>query len=180
MKRAVNQLLRSLGVAGLTACTFSLNSAPSAAQEPAPGNREIQQPQSRALTTPMPAQPGTVKQVAPPQAANAPFPPLPPEHQQYLDKVLDKWTQETEKITRYRSDFQRWTFDGQPTHSQYAKGSVAYEKPDKGFFKVADLYFNKGKNANGAPQFGQVNGMFGEWWVCDGKTLHDFDQNSKP
>ncbi len=113
----------------------------------------------------------------------APFPPLPPEQVQYLDQVLNFWTQETEKIERYRCDFQRWTFDGAvynnaPQHSQYAKGIVRYMKPDQGLFKVESLYFNQAK-AGQAPQFNAVQGRFGEWWICDGKTLHEFDRNQE-
>jgi TIGR03009 family protein len=119
------------------------------------------------------------QQQAAPAAVGAPFPAIDPRLQKYLDDVLGYWSQQTQAIERYRCDFQRWTYEGDAVHAKFAQGNIRFMKPDKGTFKVEEMYFNKGKDAGGKPMFGKVGGQFGEWWVCDGKILHEFDRTQK-
>ena len=121
-------------------------------------------------------------QVVQPNGPLTPFPPLSPQLQQYLDAVLKHWSEKTTSIERYRCDFQRWTFEPGQTdgrHGQYAKGILRFMKPDKGMFRVDDLYFYKGANQDGSPNYSKVEGRFGEYWICDGTKVHDFDRTQK-
>ena len=86
--------------------------------------------------TPRPAGP----QPAGPPAAQTPFPPLPPQDQQFLDRVLANWEQRSKAVDRYRCTFKRWEYDpvfGPPnTFKTYSEGLIQYQTPDKGMFKV--------------------------------------------
>jgi TIGR03009 family protein len=116
-------------------------------------------------------------------APQAPFPPLTPEYQQFLDQVLAKWEAETAKVEVYRCNFRRYQYDPslhQDGAATIAMGSVRYMKPDKGLFRVDQLYTNNGRDANGQPKFEvNPNNQFGEYWICDGEYVHIMERQEK-
>ena len=120
-----------------------------------------------------------------PAAAAAPVAPIAPltqEEVKYLDQLLNFWSQQTASIERYRCDFERWTYDSnevKDTHARYGKGVLRYMTPDRGLIKVEDVYFHQGKDPQGNPKYGKVAGQFGEWWLCDGTWLHNYDRTEK-
>jgi TIGR03009 family protein len=154
-------------------CACLLCSTPVHAQQLNPGQQSNQgRPtsiQQQAVQQPAATQPPQPQQ---------PFAPLSADMQKYLDSILSHWSQSTDSIDMYRCTFKRWTFEGQPRHTRYATGFLGYSKPDQGVFKVEELFFDKSQN-NGPAAFQKVPGMFGEWWVCDGKGLHEYDESDK-
>ncbi len=112
-----------------------------------------------------------------------PFEPLKPEYQDYLDRVLAKWEEESSKVNRYECEFLRYQFDPSlVTQHAYtvAAGTVKYMKPDKGLFKVNEIVYYKTEDENKQPKY-EVNAQkqFGEYWICDGQYVHVLDQNEK-
>ncbi len=117
------------------------------------------------------------------QQAVAPFPPLTPAFQQYLDKVLDAWQKETSKVERLKCEFKRFQYDPALNATGYysvASGELKYMAPDKGLFRIDDLRFFTGLDANNKPLF-EVNkrNEFGEYWICDGVFVQILDRNEK-
>ncbi len=156
----------------------------SLAQPPA---NVIQQPVSKPKNVPTPIQ--AAAQAATPVAApvaamgQAPFPPLQPAFQKYLDDVLAAWEKSTKNIDRYQCKFSRWQYDPTKTNDPAvfytaASGAIRYMAPDKGMFQVEDLRFRKQK-PDGSWGYEAIDGQFGEWWICDGESVHLYDQTLK-
>jgi TIGR03009 family protein len=123
-----------------------------------------------------------------------PFPELTPVEQQTIDQILAYWEQETAKIERFSCEFSRWEFDSQaPGVQELAKqlgrgdvtvaasrGVVRFQKPDRGLFKT-EVYT---KMTGALSKDRQVElkvdpNNSGEWVVCDGKFVWDYDRKEK-
>ena len=117
------------------------------------------------------------------QPPQLPLPPLSPQQQAHLDQVLNYWQAKTEKIERYRSDFRRWQFNSKEAPPNVAitvgDGVIRYMKPDHAVFRVDQVVHFQGLDANNQPQYQQLENSFGEFWVCDGKTVQVRDRNKK-
>lgn len=120
---------------------------------------------------------GQAAQAAAP--AQQPFPPLTPQQQAQLDQVLLAWQAQSQGTKTLECKFQRWHFDlmAAPAgiHAHKAEGEIKYAKPDKGLFRVDSMMFYKGMVA-GKPQFGPNPKAFGEYWVCNGVELIEYDR----
>lgn len=123
-----------------------------------------------------------------------PFPPLSAQEQATIDSILAYWEQETAKIERFSSEFTRWEYDSQaPGVAELARqlghteipvaagqGVIRFKKPDSGLFKT-DVY---AKMTGQLTPKGQVelkndDKNFGEWVVCDGRSVWDYDRKEK-
>lgn len=108
--------------------------------------------------------------------------PLHPDLQKHTDNVLNFWEFHSGKIERYRCDFQRWEYDRQNFDQQqfqtYSKGRIKYAKPDKGLFEVTELTQVQ-KQAGGKFGFDKQQATEFEKWICDGKTVFEFDHRNK-
>ena len=123
-----------------------------------------------------------------------PFPELTPQEQQTIDQILAYWEQETAKIERFSCEFSRWEFDSQAPGVQElarqigrgditvaaSRGVVRFQKPDRGLFKT-EIYT---KMTGGLTKDKQVElkvdpNNSGEWVVCDGKFVWDYDRKEK-
>lgn len=117
-----------------------------------------------------------------PTAPKAPFAPLTAQQETELTQLLQAWEVQSNKVDRLECDFTRWHYDlvAAPAgvHATWAKGEIRYASPDKGMFKVNELKFFKGMQA-GKPQYDVSDGQFGEYWVCNGQQLLDFDRGEK-
>lgn len=103
------------------------------------------------------------RQAAPQGAPNAaapqpqaPFQLTPPEQAQ-LDRVLNLWQQASNSIKSFRCEFTRWQFTAANPKAAAAidQGVLKYAAPDKGLF--------------------QIVGNQPEQWICDGKSMYQFD-----
>ena len=172
----------------ILAFVFAGSVRDSLAQQPAnviqqPGQQAGQQPgQQAGGQPPMPAA-GQMPAVAGAQMGQAPFPSLTPDYQKYLDNVLAAWENSTKGIQRFQCKFSRWQYDPTKTNDPNAfytaaSGVLRYMAPDKGMFKVEDLRFRKQK-ADGKWGHEAIPDQFGEWWICDGESVHLYDQTQK-
>ena len=124
------------------------------------------------------------QQTAGSSALPAPFPPLPPEHEQFLDQVLALWEQRSQAVERYRCAFQRWEYDPvfgpRDTFKTYSEGVIKYAAPDKGLFRVDRIMeYTAPAQPGDKPPFQQREGELGEHWICDGKSIYEYDAINK-
>lgn len=111
--------------------------------------------------------------------------PLPEEHARYLDQVLKYWEHRTSEIQRYRCRFKRWEYDvnwvGNPDVAKtFAEGVIKYAAPDKGLFHVEKASQVVLPLPNGQPpKYKPLDPTLNEHWVCDGKSLFEFDGRNR-
>lgn len=141
--------------------------------------------QAPGVTNPGQATPVAPTQIALPEAqmGNAPFPALDPALQKFLDEALTYWQQSTAQIQRFECKFNRWQFDPTKTNNPNdfytaSSGVIRYLKPDKGMFQVEDLRYRREKDG-GKVDYEALPGHFGEWWICDGASVHEYDRTEK-
>lgn len=141
-----------------------LISAPTNAQQPpaAPAARVATQGQA-----PQPVQP---------------FPPLTAAERAQLTQVLTAWESQSKGTKTLDCKFARWHYDQFAAPLQYhanrADGVIKYAAPDKGLFRVDSLVFYAGV-VDGKPQYKADPGQHGEYWVCNGQQLIEFDRAQK-
>ncbi len=109
--------------------------------------------------------------------------PLPPQHAQFLDQVLQYWQDRTSKISRFRCRFKRYEYDstfgpGSKIAKTYAEGEIQYSSPDKGLFRTTLLkaYVRDKDHPQGAYI---ERPLQADHWICDGKSVFKFDYNKK-
>jgi TIGR03009 family protein len=128
---------------------------------------------SVAIQLPAVAQVAANDQPAPgPAAGNLaapPWLPLDPARQKHIDDVLNYWEWSTSKVERYRCQFKRWEYETEL--KTYSEGAIKYAAPDKGLFQVE--VFKQ------APDWTPQEDGFREHWICDGKSIFEFDYNNK-
>lgn len=123
-----------------------------------------------------------------------PFPELTPQEQQTIDQILAYWEQETAKIERFSCEFSRWEFDSQAPGVQEiarqlgrgditvaaSRGVVRFQKPDRGLFKTEVYTKMTGQVSKDKQVELKVDpNNSGEWVVCDGKFVWDYDRKEK-
>ena len=124
----------------------------------------------------------------PPAAAGPQVPswfPLPKEHADYVEKILAHWENKSKDVQRYRCRFNRWEYDpnwvGDPkVPKSFAKGLITYAAPDKGKYQVEEsmqvvLPLTPGQE----PKFTSDPEELNEHWVCDGKSIFEFEGREK-
>jgi TIGR03009 family protein len=123
-----------------------------------------------------------------------PFPNLTADEQKMLDQVLAYWEQETSKIQRFNCEFSRWEYDSQaPGVAELARqigsmevpiaagqGVIRFQKPDRGLFRTDTYLKMTGQlTADRRVELKKDANNFGEWVVCDGKNVWDYDRKVK-
>ena len=116
--------------------------------------------------------------------------PLTAEQDKHLDEVLKYWEWQASQIQRYRCKFTRWEYDpvvlprDKDIAASIAQGSIQFAAPDKGLFKVEKLHqivVQKQGNVtipsikDGRPEYSAPKNPFFEHWICDGKSIFEFD-----
>lgn len=141
---------------------YSTNPQP-AAGTTQQGYGQSQSPYQPRTTVPAPSG-GMTQQARPaaPQAVRAPFT-LSPQQQAQVDQVLTAWCNRSGQINRFEAKFARWIFNAAFTkpgqNPPRELGQVWFVAPDKGRF--------------------QVSGDQPENWICDGKTLWEYNYVKK-
>lgn len=159
-------------------------------------------PQKTGQQKPRPQNPGATGPARPkmagPQGADpnaiipCPFKALTKAQQKELDTLLDKWEQRSAGIERFRCKFERWEYDpvfgpaDPETAKTFGVGDLKYAAPDKGLFKVNSIKvwtLPVGKDGKPVPKakgtYEDKAGVFGEQWICDGKSVFQFDYRQK-
>jgi TIGR03009 family protein len=120
---------------------------------------------------------------AQPKIIPCPWDPLKPAEQKSLDQLMLAWEQHSGKVERYRCNFERWEYDpiGGPKdpaqHKTNSTGRILYASPDKGLFEVKTRKaWLKASEAGKKDEYVLTpHEEIGEHWVCDGKSVFQFD-----
>jgi TIGR03009 family protein len=194
-----------IAVAGLLACL----PLPAAGQNPAAPQRQFAQPGQFAPQGPAAPQgqfapqgpaapqgqfapqgqqgppPAIRREAAPPRIPVAPFELTEPQ-QKYLDSILNYWEYKSQQVERFRCQFTRWEYDpvfgpkDKDTAKTESVGTIMYAAPDKGLFKVEKMYhFTAPQNAGEQPRYEERPGEVGEHWVCDGRSVFEYNHQQK-
>ncbi|HJN10254.1 MAG TPA: TIGR03009 domain-containing protein [Pirellulaceae bacterium] len=146
-----------------------------------PGQQRTGQQRPVAQTQPRPA---ANQGVAPQRGATAPpWMPLTPDHEVYLNKILNYWEHKTSSVERYRCNFHRWEYEmarlGKVLKT-YTEGKIQYASPDKGLFKAEVIkHRTPPKQPGGEPGWEDQVGGPREHWVCDGESIFEFNHSLK-
>ncbi|MGE0757031.1 MAG: hypothetical protein AB7F89_10565 [Pirellulaceae bacterium] len=120
--------------------------------------------------------------------------PLSKEHETYLNGILKYWEYQASQVQRYRCKFTRWEYDPVvlPRHPEIAavigQGNIQYQSPDKGKFQIEKLWdisvHQQGEVREpiikeGKEQYVERKEVLDEHWVCDGKSVFQFDGRNK-
>lgn len=141
-------------------------------------------PLAQVTTVPGNATPG-VGQTASQAAQQAPAPPfqLDPVEQQFVDQILQMWENESAKIKTFTCEFQRLEYDpvfGPPdVPLTKSTGFLTYAKPDKGSFKINDIYRFVQKDTEKPGDYELQKDEVGEHWVCDGDAVYEYKHDKK-
>ncbi len=150
-----------------------------------PHSAHSQQPNREPIRAPVAGPPPFPQSVAP--IAPDWFP-LAPNLDKHLNDVLQFWEQEGNKIGRFECNFQRWEYDptfgpkGENDYRTYSEGEIKYLKPDKGLFKVLTTWVHKAPkegDPGGKPEYVKKKVEYDDFWICDGKSVFQFDPNKK-
>lgn len=140
----------------------SLVSQPSGGQPISPGPASI-----------VPRNTPTLERREPLATASAPFH-LTPDQQAQVDEILTQWDEASRKRHRFACEFFRFDFvpafsssPDVPLHID--QGEACFSAPDKWMFAIhGEFVENK-----------LVEGQRAERWVCDGKSIYEFDYPGK-
>ena len=145
----------------------------------------------RPVSSPLPGA-GSGKEIV----TKNPFPALSPAEQAHLDQVLNYWEGSTANIERYSCKLLRWQYnssdnfvaelakklgtDIRNVNVSTASGELKYMAPDKGMFKIDKLLKLTGQlDATNQKEMKEFDNVFGEWWLCDGEKVYEYDRSRK-
>jgi TIGR03009 family protein len=171
-------------------------------QEPLPAVEQQQSVQLTPTETPaqhIPAQlapaqmPPTLDQIGPPMAppegavaaqgpVSAPFQ-LSAVEEQFVDQILQQWENQSAQVKTFDCKFERWEYDPVfgPAEDPMikSKGQLTYSKPDKGSFKIDQIYRHTQKDPAQPAEYLVQEHEVGEHWVCDGKAVYEYKHDKK-
>lgn len=111
-----------------------------------------------------------------------PFPPLSAEQQAQLQQLLAAWETQSQETETLECRFKCWSYDPFAAPAMVpateAQGVIKYAAPDKGLFRVDKKLFFQGMKDD-KPTYEEQPGKFGDWWVCTGEMLIEFDRGRK-
>jgi TIGR03009 family protein len=119
--------------------------------------------------------------------------PLTAEHERYLGDLLSYWEQNSKRVEKYKCNFRRYEYDSQivayrdPQTNQLAAFSVAFGEirfaaPERAKFETTTIMeFSKPPQKPGdqAEYKEREDKDVHERWICDGKSIFDFDFENK-
>jgi TIGR03009 family protein len=154
---------------------------PAAARRTPPTARDSQRvaAQPRQLSAPAPALADAAAPLAGPPKEFV----LSPEQQQRVDQILTYWEHHTAKIKTHECNFRRDNFDSVFGTADVPRtidfGTIRYMHPDKGLFRVDRTYDVNAQASDPKQKYVQQQVQFGEYWMCDGESIYQFDARTK-
>jgi TIGR03009 family protein len=147
---------------------------------------------ARAQSNPAARSPSAQPQPARPpvQAPRGPVAPPPgfnitAEQQKWIDDILNYWQVSSAKVSTYSTSFIRWEYNpafvrDPNTPWTEAAGVIRFAQPDKAMYRVDEVkYYEAPQRPGERPTYLQREGDAGEYWVCDGKSIMEFDGRNK-
>ena len=119
--------------------------------------------------------------------------PLTAEHEKYLGELLSYWEQNSKRVQQYKCNFRRYEYDSQivayrdPQNNQLAAfnvafGEIRFAAPERAKFETTSIMeFSKPPQKPGeqAEYKEREDKDVHERWICDGKSIFDFDFENK-
>jgi TIGR03009 family protein len=119
--------------------------------------------------------------------------PLTLEHEKYVDNLLTYWEANSSRVEKYKCDFRRYEYDSEivayrdPQNNQLAAfsvgfGEIRFAAPERAKFETTSIMdFSKPPQKPGdQAEYEQREGNdVHERWICDGKSIYDFDFENK-
>ena len=110
---------------------------------------------------------------------------LTPAEEQQVNQLLRLWENRTSGIKTFQTDYSRFEYDPifgpKNEYKTKSAGEIRYAAPDRGMIKEKDVFhYDAEKAKRGAkPPFSRKEGYVGEHWVCDGKSVFEFDHSQR-
>lgn len=115
--------------------------------------------------------------------------PLEPAHVKYVNDLLDWWEKNSKQVEKYKCDFLRYEYDTEnvnwrdPQTNRLAahkitQGEIRFAAPDRARYETTKvMQFSKPPQKQGdQAEYKEANDKTAqERWICDGKSLFDFD-----
>lgn len=170
--------------------------APQTTRQTAPQSRSGQNYQPRLTPQQQAAQARAAQQKTNQQGfVQPPGFPLNAEHTKYVEQLLDLWERTSRDVKKYKCKFQRYEYDTGivgyrdpqtnvlAAHSR-AYGEIRFAAPDRARFETTSILDFKARPQKPGEQPTYVQRPNGnndvlERWVCDGKTIYNFDFEQK-
>lgn len=119
--------------------------------------------------------------------------PLPADHTQYLNELLSYWEQNSKRVEKYKCSFRRYDYDSEqvnyrdPNSNRLAAYSVAFGEirfaaPERAKFETTSImdFFKPPQQPGQQAEYKQRESKdVHERWICDGKSIYDFDFQNK-
>jgi TIGR03009 family protein len=175
---------------GWLATSVQAQQSPTPARRPSAGQAVAPQASGPRSAAPRHSQPRLVTDAqARPAAAVAGQPampknfPLTQEQEARVDQILKFWEHHTAKIKTHECKFVRKNYDfvfgNRDTPITIDVGTIRFMDPDKGLFRVDETYKVNAQAADPKQRYVPQDVQFGEYWVCDGEAIFQFDARTK-
>ena len=119
--------------------------------------------------------------------------PLEPAHAKYVNDLLDYWEQNSQRVAKYKCSFLRYEYDSDsvnwrdPQSNRLAahkiiQGEIRFAAPDRARYETtkAMQFFKPPQRQGEQAEYREINDQTAlERWICDGKSLFDFDFTNK-
>ena len=127
-------------------------------------------------------QQAAVQQVAAVGQPQRPFPPLAAAANARLQQLLNAWEQQSKATKTLTCKFEKWHYDLQAApagiHATKSAGVIKYAAPDQGLFREEAPMFYNGM-VEGKPSYKTHPNRQGDYWVCNGREVIEFDATEK-
>ncbi len=119
--------------------------------------------------------------------------PLEPAHVKYVNDLLDYWENNSKKVEKYKCDFLRYEYDTDsvnwrdPQSNRLAahkitQGEIRFAAPDRARYETTKVmqFFKPPQQPGDQAEYKEADDQTAqERWICDGKSLFDFDFTTK-
>lgn len=113
------------------------------------------------------------------------FQDLTPDHQAYIERLLEYWEKSSTQIKRCECDFQRWDYDASvlakrdPADNRLiahrvVRGTIRYAAPDQAQYQTTEVWSYQNPEAENPYVLLSGDGDK-EKWICDGQAIYSFD-----
>ncbi len=179
------QPLPAISIRVLAVAVLAWGAVPAAAQPAAgPPGAAVRQPAGPATAPAAQPRPATQRVAAVPGAGGPQQPPpLSPEQQAALDRLLAAWEARNAAVTTWSCTFHKWEYNawspadgaGERLAFSESTGEIKYAAPDKGLFRVKDATQWNPESR----RYEKRTGDTGEHWVCNGTSIYEFRHSER-
>ena len=109
------------------------------------------------------------------QPPKLPFPPLTPQQEAQVDRILNQWEKRNSEVKTFDCKFKRWIYDsvfGTLDKPMFVElGAIKFAAPDKGLFRIE----TSEKDGKLTP----IEDARADHWMSDGKAIYEYSPTKK-